>query len=169
MYRALSIQDYDAVIDLLSHTQGVDCQLQDVCDVVSYCLSDGDSRGFFINDKLMGILLAVNYDTVPEYVFCKLFGCSSYLDLPDGGTLHHALRNKWFVTYIISVLPIDAFVADSLILHFTQEFGKGTIVADPGSKALYDIYMSYPYKGAELDSGRFYVCHVGDRNYDISL
>lgn len=169
MYRALSMQNYDAVIELLSSIHGVDYKSQEVLDVVTYCLSEGDSRGLFDGERLFGILLAVNYDTVPEDIFCKLFGCSSYEDLPGGGTIHHALHKKWFVTYIVSILPIDQFVADTLILHFTAEFGKGTIVADPGSKLLYDVYMSYPYKGVELDSGRFYVSHLGDKNYDISF
>lgn len=159
-YRSLTIADYDAVMGIFASCFGVSCYqtssgevCQDFKASVEYCLSEGDSRGVVTEDgTLVGFALAFNYDVVSESMLCRLFGCSSYVDIPSGGHIHNAIKNLWFVTYIVSVAVLAAY-ADAVSLLFSSmrdEFVKGYLVSDTASKDLYDSYMSVGFTGVEL-------------------
>lgn len=166
-YKSLSQSDYDAVMSIMRARFGEDCYktisgevFDDFRESVEYCLFEGDSRGVVTEDgTLVGFLLAFNYDVVPEKTLCKLFGCSSYEDLPRGGHIHNAIRDKWFVTYIVTVAILQEYESDVSVLleGMRHEFCKGHLVSETSDKSLYEAYLKVGFYGVAIDDGRYYV------------
>lgn len=162
-YKKLSSADFDAVLSVLRQQFGDDIGIvngsldADFRSCIEYCLFEGDSRGVVIDSgELVGCVLMTNYAVLPEDVFCKFFGCSSFKDAPNRGIVHSALRKMMFVEYIFSVVAPGA-VIDFLISEVVSEFNKFDIVSDTMSKPAVVAYQKAGFKAVQIGFGHWYV------------